>query len=148
MNSFTLQEPDAVIVFQISSHLSEDYLRSDYSEDQLPREACRVAIRLRNLVPEILAGSKASVKVFERNNSQLEWKQAPVYQLNLGNRWRPRTPMVYLLLIMVDLACREALKPEKRSRLIGKSMLRLQQVGIILKSVLFKKACDSFRMRH
>lgn len=87
---FRIGKPGAVIVFQIPSHLSDEYLPSDYTEDPLPREACKVAIRLGDPIKAITAGSKLSLKVRVRNISQCEWKQARVHQLNLANRWRSR----------------------------------------------------------
>ncbi len=85
---FRITRPGGCIVFQLPSHIAEEYLPSDYTETPLPEQACRAEITLAEAAPTVLPqAGKTTIQVRVKNISAQDWGQRKVRQLNLGNHW-------------------------------------------------------------
>jgi ubiquinone/menaquinone biosynthesis C-methylase UbiE len=84
---FRVTKRGGFVVFQIPSHLTEDYLPSQQAETPLPKAACRAQIRALNAPSTMAPGSTATIAAEVQNISSEDWLQRRVAQLNLGNHW-------------------------------------------------------------
>lgn len=84
---FRITKPGGFIVFQIPSHLTEDYLPSGQSETPLPETACRAGLRMVSGPTTLQAGERATLTIEVANVSGEDWIQRKTLQLNAGNHW-------------------------------------------------------------
>jgi len=84
---FRITKPGGVIVFQIPSHLTEDYLPHDSIETPLSETACRALLQMISGPTTLQAGEVATLTVEVANASGEDWIQRKTLQLNAGNHW-------------------------------------------------------------
>ena len=84
---FRIARPGGFIMFQVPSHLTEEYLPHSETEGCLPETACRAECRLLRSPTAVAAGQPATWEVEVTNTSAETWNQQKRLQLNLGNHW-------------------------------------------------------------
>jgi SAM-dependent methyltransferase len=84
---FRITRKGGFVVFQIPSHLTEDYLPSDSSDVPMPATACNAALVLKDAPRTVIVGSRFAIQVDVTNLSDHDWVQCRTRQLNLGNHW-------------------------------------------------------------
>lgn len=84
---FRIARPGGFIMFQVPSHLTEEYLPPSDVEGCLPETACRAGCRLLRGPGEVAAGEAATWEIEVVNTSPEDWIQQKRLQLNLGNHW-------------------------------------------------------------
>jgi len=84
---FRITRPDGIIVFQIPSHLTPEYVARISSQEPLPAAACHAQIRLVSGPTTLKRGERAVLQFEVTNVSQQEWVQHGKHPLNLGNHW-------------------------------------------------------------
>jgi SAM-dependent methyltransferase len=84
---FRITRPDGIIVFQIPSHLTTEYVARISAQVPLAAAACRAQIRFVS-GPTTLKGGERAVLEFEVTNiSKENWLQRQKHSVNLGNHW-------------------------------------------------------------
>lgn len=84
---FRIARPGGFIMFQVPSHLTEEYLPPSDVEGCLPETTCRADCRLLRGPGEVAAGETATWEIEVVNTSPEDWIQQKRLQLNLGNHW-------------------------------------------------------------
>jgi 2-polyprenyl-3-methyl-5-hydroxy-6-metoxy-1,4-benzoquinol methylase len=84
---FRLVKPGGFVVFQIPSHIKEEFLPSDYTETPMGERSCRAKLRLVRLAAPPAASQPFEAEVEIINASREDWTQRLVHQLNVGNHW-------------------------------------------------------------
>jgi SAM-dependent methyltransferase len=84
---FRITKPNGVIVFQIPSHLTSEYVARNSCPLVLPPKACRAQIRFVSGPRVLKPGGRAVLNFEIRNSSNEEWLQSRQHGLNLGNHW-------------------------------------------------------------
>jgi SAM-dependent methyltransferase len=84
---FRITRPDGIVVFQIPSHLTPEYVARISAQVPLAAAACRAQIRFVS-GPTTLKGGERTVLEFEVTNiSKENWLQRQKHSVNLGNHW-------------------------------------------------------------
>lgn len=84
---FRITKKNGLIVFQIPSHLTPEYLARTASQGPMPPQLCRAQIRFASGPTILKAGERAVLEFDVRNASSEQWTQAEKHCLNLGNHW-------------------------------------------------------------
>jgi ubiquinone/menaquinone biosynthesis C-methylase UbiE len=84
---FRITRPEGIIIFQIPSHLTPEYVARISSQEPLPAAACRAQIRLVSGPTTLNRGERAVLQFEVTNVSAQEWVQHGRHALNLGNHW-------------------------------------------------------------
>jgi SAM-dependent methyltransferase len=84
---FRITKKNGVIIFQIPSHLTPEYLARIASQGPLSEEACRAEIRFISGPTTLRSGECAILQFEVKNVSNEEWIQPTKNCLNLGNHW-------------------------------------------------------------
>jgi ubiquinone/menaquinone biosynthesis C-methylase UbiE len=84
---FRITRPGGVIVFQIPSHLTHEYLTQTSSELPLSKAACQAQLKFLSGATILKPGTTAVLQFEVTNISKEEWLQRRVHPLNLGNHW-------------------------------------------------------------
>jgi SAM-dependent methyltransferase len=84
---FRITRPGGFIMFQVPSHLTEEYLPHSETEGCFPETACHAGYRLVSGPTTLAPGETATWQVEVTNTSSEAWLQQKRLQLNLGNHW-------------------------------------------------------------
>jgi SAM-dependent methyltransferase len=84
---FRITRPDGIIVFQIPSHFTPEYVARISAEVPLAGTACRAQIRFVSGPTTLKAGERAVLEFEVTNTSKEEWLQRQKHSVNLGNHW-------------------------------------------------------------
>jgi SAM-dependent methyltransferase len=84
---FRVVRPGGAVIFQIPSHLTEDFLPADRNDAPLSGRDAVADVVLVGAPPRLAAGSYASIEVDLTNASRVAWTQSLVHRLNVGNHW-------------------------------------------------------------
>ena len=85
---FRIVKPGGLIIFQLPSHLTEEYPRSDMVDEPLPTHACKATISIKSAVPlRASVSEQTTIEVAVRNDSLQESSQSRQFPLTLANRW-------------------------------------------------------------
>lgn len=82
-----IAKPGGYVVFQVPSHLREDYLPAESTETALAESICRARLRLVSAPTVVAAGESTTVEVEVSNESNQDWIQRRVLVLHLGSHW-------------------------------------------------------------
>jgi SAM-dependent methyltransferase len=105
---FRITKKGGYVVFQIPSHLTEDYLPSDSNDMPLPVAVCKAALVLKNAPETVAAGAEFAVQLDVTNLSNQDWLQCRTRPLNVGNHW------------LLEDECTVLVNDDGRSRLPGR----------------------------
>jgi SAM-dependent methyltransferase len=84
---FRITRPDGIIVFQIPSHFTPEYVARISAEVPLAGTACRAQIRFVSGPTTLKAGERAVLEFQVTNISKEKWLQRQKHSVNLGNHW-------------------------------------------------------------
>jgi SAM-dependent methyltransferase len=84
---FRITRPDGIIVFQIPSHFTPEYVARISAEVPLAGTACRAQIRFVSGPTTLKAGERAVLEFEVTNTSKEKWLQRQKHSVNLGNHW-------------------------------------------------------------
>jgi SAM-dependent methyltransferase len=85
---FRVIRPGGFVVFQIPSHLTDDYLPADNDGTTLPDAVRRASISLVSPPESLAAGESFELDARVENVTSVEWLQDLTHPINLGNHWR------------------------------------------------------------
>ncbi|MDR0182896.1 class I SAM-dependent methyltransferase [Lysobacter arvi] len=83
---YRVARPGGFVVFQIPSHLTEEWLPHGNDGTRLPDGAHRARISF-DAPEQVHAGECLRIHARVRNESPVEWLQDLTHQINLGNHW-------------------------------------------------------------
>lgn len=87
-----ITKPGGYVVFQVPSHLTEEYLPHDSTETPMGLSSCRAKLRIISCPETLQAGQSATLQVEVTNDSSEDWVQRRVLMLNLGSQWVKAEP--------------------------------------------------------
>jgi SAM-dependent methyltransferase len=84
---FRVLEPGGGLIFQLPSHLTDEYLAQRAHGEPVPEAASTARVRA-DVPSTIAANDVMTIKVQVHNLSDHDWHQAAGFPLNVGSQWR------------------------------------------------------------